>query len=101
MNNVARHSGGTKASIHLAQDRSSLKLTVEDNGRGFDSKKLYEGEGVASIARRMREIGGAADWDSRPGIGTRLTAVPPLLRAAPYMNWGGVYVATAAKIEMF
>ncbi len=32
VNNVARHSGGTRVSIHLNQDRVSLKLTVEDNG---------------------------------------------------------------------
>jgi signal transduction histidine kinase len=85
VNNVARHSGGTRVSIHLDQDRVSLKLTVEDNGHGFDSNKLYEGEGLASISRRTRDIGGTADWTSREDAGTRFTAILPL-RARGYLH---------------
>lgn len=89
VNNVARHSGGTTASIHLEQDGPSLKLTVEDNGHGFDVRQQYEGEGLASIARRMREIGGRAAWDSEPGGGTRFTAILPLRTRGVLHELGG------------
>jgi len=89
VNNVARHSGGTSAAIHLEQDGPSLKLTVEDNGHGFDPRQQYEGEGLASIARRMREIGGSATWDSEPGRGTRFTAILPLRTGGLLHELGG------------
>ena len=78
VNNVARHSGASKANIHLDQDRNFLKLTVEDNGRGFDPQRRYDGEGLTSIARRLAGIGGSAEWDSRPETGTRFAAIFPL-----------------------
>jgi signal transduction histidine kinase len=89
VNNVARHSGGTRASIRLDLDRRSLKLTVEDNGHGFDTGKLYEGEGLSSIARRIREIGGTADWDSTEGAGTRFKAILPLRTRGALHELGG------------
>ena len=88
VNNVARHSGGSKADIQLAHDGANLKLTVEDDGRGFDRRGRYEGEGLASIARRMREIGGSAEWDSQPGRGTRFTAILPLRARGPLQELG-------------
>jgi signal transduction histidine kinase/ligand-binding sensor domain-containing protein len=89
VNNVARHSGGTTATIHLEQDGPSLRLTVEDNGRGFDIRQQYEGQGLASIARRMRDIGGSAAWDSEPGRGTKFTAILPLRTGGALHELGG------------
>ncbi len=77
VNNVARHSGATKALIRLEQDSAHLTLTVQDDGRGFDPQKRCEGEGLASIRRRVREIGGSAEWRSGPDKGTKFTAVLP------------------------
>jgi signal transduction histidine kinase len=78
VNNVARHSGASRATVRLELDRGTLKLTVADDGRGFDASQSHAGEGLVSVARRMREIGGTATWDSEPGAGTRFTAVLPL-----------------------
>ena len=93
VNNVARHSGATRAAVRLEQDGPYLKLAVEDDGRGFDPARRYEGEGLVSITRRVRDIGGSAQWDSRPGAGTRFTAILPLRsRGAPHRlggRWGG------------
>jgi signal transduction histidine kinase/ligand-binding sensor domain-containing protein len=89
VNNVARHSGAAKASIQLEQSHDTLQLRIEDDGCGFEPDKLYEGEGLASIARRMREVGGMAEWDSRPGIGTRFTAVLPLRAGSTLHELGG------------
>jgi signal transduction histidine kinase len=78
VNNVARHSGAGKATIRLELVEGNLKLTVIDDGRGFDAAGAHAGEGLVSVARRMREIGGTATWESQPGSGTRFTAVLPL-----------------------
>jgi signal transduction histidine kinase/ligand-binding sensor domain-containing protein len=78
VNNVARHSGASETTIRLELDHHQLIMTVEDNGCGFDPQPRYPGEGLASIARRMRNLGGSAVWDSRPGAGTHFTATLPL-----------------------
>ena len=78
VNNVARHSGATKAAVRLSLDQAWLKMTVEDNGRGFNPDEAHAGEGLSSVARRLRDLGGKASWDSRSGDGTRFTAVLPL-----------------------
>jgi signal transduction histidine kinase/ligand-binding sensor domain-containing protein len=78
VNNVARHSGAAEANIRLELDHHVLIMTVEDNGCGFDPTPRYSGEGLTSIARRMRNLGGSAAWDSRQGGGTRFTASLPL-----------------------
>lgn len=81
VNNVARHSGGRTATIVLEATHKTFKLTIEDDGRGFDPSASYPGEGLVSIARRVGEMGGAVRWESRPGQGTRFTCSLPL--AAP------------------
>ncbi|HWD00687.1 MAG TPA: ATP-binding protein [Candidatus Sulfopaludibacter sp.] len=78
VNNVARHSGATKAAISLHLVENTLNLRVEDNGRGFEPGQTYDGEGLASVGRRMKDVGGSALWESRPGAGTCFTAVLPL-----------------------
>jgi signal transduction histidine kinase/ligand-binding sensor domain-containing protein len=78
VNNVARHSGARKTAIRLELTQGNLRLTVADDGRGFDTAQAHAGEGLVSVARRMREIGGVAKWESQPGEGTRFTAVLPL-----------------------
>jgi len=66
--------------VRVERDDSSLKLTVRDDGRGFDPTARFEGQGLASIARRMRDLGGTARWDSRPGQGATFTALVPMRR---------------------
>ena len=83
VNNVARHSGARKAAIRLEVIHGALKLTVTDDGRGFDPSRSHSGEGLVSVARRMREVGGTAAWESHPGGGTRFTAVLPLPGRTP------------------
>jgi len=77
VNNVARHSRARSTAIRLELAGGDLMLTVTDDGRGFDPSQAHPGEGLVSVARRMREIGGTATWESQPG-GTRFTAILPL-----------------------
>lgn len=83
VNNVARHSGAQKAAIRLEVDGGDLRLTVSDDGRGFDPSQSHAGEGLTSVSRRMREVGGSATWEAMPGGGTRFTAVLPLPGRSP------------------
>lgn len=84
VNNVSRHAGASRVSISLTTDGTTFTLKVKDDGRGFRHEDEHNGEGLASIARRMRHLGGTAVWDSQPGGGTVFTATLPL-RPHPYL----------------
>lgn len=80
--NVAKHSGATRAEIEFASDRRSLRLRVADNGRGFDPSQSTDGNGVASMRRRVRALGGVLTVDSEPGRGTTVVVDVDLRRHA-------------------
>jgi signal transduction histidine kinase len=78
VNNVARHAGGTEAGIDLRVDGGRLSLRLADNGRGFDPAAAGDGNGLASMRTRARELGGELVVDAAPGRGTILTLTLPL-----------------------
>jgi len=51
---------------------------VEDDGIGFDTAELADGEGLNSIRRRMKAVGGKAEWETERGLGTKFTVTLPL-----------------------
>jgi ligand-binding sensor domain-containing protein len=78
VNNVARHSGATRLTVRLAVTDGVLRMVVEDNGSGFDPAGEDAGEGLNSIQRRMKNLGGKAEWETESGRGTKFTATLPL-----------------------
>lgn len=58
--NALRHSGGNKIVFRCKNDGKRILLTVEDNGKGFDSSKLKEKNhyGLAVIRERVGLLDG-------------------------------------------
>ncbi|MBE3599573.1 MAG: hypothetical protein IMX02_12585 [Limnochordaceae bacterium] len=78
-NNIAVHAGAARAEVHLdVMPDGQLRLSIRDDGAGFDPATLQPGLGLRSIAARVVEMGGAWHIDSRPGLGTTLTVWIPL-----------------------
>jgi len=86
VNNVARHSGATAVSVRLTLKGSALQLMVQDNGGGFDTSARLEGEGIGSVRKRVRDLGGSAEWTSDPGRGTCFEATLPLGNRGSYIK---------------
>jgi signal transduction histidine kinase/ligand-binding sensor domain-containing protein len=76
VNNIARHSGATSATIELGLAQRELRLTVADDGHGFDVSGPVDGHGIASMRKRAAAVGGQLTITSAPGKGTtvRLSA---------------------------
>jgi len=76
LRNVRRHSRGTQAAIRLKFTRSKVKLTVSDDGRGFElpgmlSDFAAEGKlGLIGMQERARLLGGKLLVRSGLGRGT-------------------------------
>jgi signal transduction histidine kinase len=79
VSNVCRHADATHVRLLVsADDLGVFHLTLEDDGRGFDTdrKKSRGGRGLASIRARASMIDAEVRWHRRPdteGGGTRFT----------------------------
>ncbi len=80
LTNVARHAFATRVKIDLQVKRGVLTLSVADNGRGFDPRKLSESDclGLAGMRERASLLGGSLEMQSQAGKGTRVYFRLPL-----------------------
>ncbi len=77
LHNAARHSKATSVTVAIDIDHDRLRITIVDNGVGFDFDNRRDGFGVGNIIRRMDQLGGSAEFTSVPGEGTRVTLDAP------------------------
>jgi signal transduction histidine kinase len=77
--NVLRHSQASQTKLQEYLGDSNVKVTVDDNGKGFDVSILDEGEsmGLKLIKDRAEMLGGFMEVDSLIGQGTRITFQVP------------------------
>lgn len=78
--NIARHARASKVSVTLARNGQHLALTIQDDGRGFDtsSQSYMIGHGLANMRSRTEELKGSFELDSTVGQGTRLQLKIPI-----------------------
>ena len=79
LTNVARHARAAKARLALVMTPEEARLTIEDDGRGFDPAGVSGGRyGLLGMTERARLLGGALHVATAPGEGTRIEAIIPL-----------------------
>ena len=79
LGNAARHSQGTLVKVMLDLGDDRVRVSVDDNGKGFDADSVQQGNslGLKLIRERAEMLGGSFEMDSVPGKGSRiLFAVP-------------------------
>lgn len=77
MQNIARHSGATKAWIDFSATDDELLISVRDNGKGFDPKTVKYGLGFGNIRNRLLIYNGRLTLNSSPGKGCALSITVP------------------------
>lgn len=77
LHNCARHSQAHRVNVQVLKEASRILLSVDDDGKGFDAKRV-RGLGLAGMAERVHHLGGAFHVHSRPGGGTQLEVELPL-----------------------
>ena len=71
--NVLKHSHANTVWLRLAWNAPELRITVEDDGVGFDAQEADpSGNGIGNQASRMKDIGGTVEVQAKPGTGTRI-----------------------------
>ncbi len=74
LENVVRYAGTQRAAVLLREQRDVVRVTVADQGRGFEPA-LVSGLGFGlreDLAGRMTAAGGSSAVRSRPGAGTEV-----------------------------
>ncbi len=77
LHNCARHAQARSVKVVVKQEPSKILLSVEDDGRGFDARRV-RGLGLVGMEERVHHLGGAFEIESRPGTGTRVAVELPL-----------------------
>ena len=92
---MRKHADTKRVNISLRRHGRTVRLEVQDHGRGFPSTALAEratpGQqvGLAGMQERVGLLGGHWSIHSRPGAGTRVVAelpLPALAKNGPLPN---------------
>ncbi|WP_454723895.1 MULTISPECIES: cache domain-containing protein [Cupriavidus] len=86
LTNVERHAHARHVALVLDFAADATRLTVQDDGAGFDVARMQHdpkrGIGLRNLGERVAALGGEFEIDSRAGA-TRLRATVPVARPAP------------------
>jgi PAS domain S-box-containing protein len=79
LNNAIKYAEADEVRIILSNNEESLNLTIADNGKGFNSKKIgsngkpsSSGNGITNIQERTSLINGEFKIETAPGMGTKI-----------------------------
>ena len=72
INNAVKHAKATRIVVNFEIDGSDLKISIIDNGVGFDQSTIEAGNGLSSMKKRANEID--ADFEMKSSNqGTEIT----------------------------
>lgn len=75
LGNAARHSQATLIKVQVDLGNDLIRVSVDDNGKGFDPETLHESSnlGLKLIRERAEMLGGNFEIDSTSGSGARIS----------------------------
>ena len=85
LRNVSKHAGATAVEIALTATADVVRLTIADNGKGFDlaaARQRSCGLGLLSIDERVRLLQGTVAITTAPGAGTMVQVQVPVRATA-------------------
>ena len=78
INNIAKYSEATEATVSLSATTNHIILSIHDNGNGFDTNNPPMGNGLKNIQARCAGLGGIALIQSAIGKGVTITCSLPV-----------------------
>jgi two-component system NarL family sensor kinase len=78
LNNIRKHAGAREVTVKLTADAAAIRLSIRDDGRGFDPKEHREGcHGLIGMRERAQRCGGRLRVVSKLGTGTTISVSVP------------------------
>ena len=78
LKNCVKHAKSENVSVLFQLVEDKLKLTITDDGVGFNINKRKKGIGLKNIISRAKKIKAELDVDSKPGKGTTIKVTIPV-----------------------
>jgi hypothetical protein len=72
INNIVKHSKASKVSVLITAEKNAITIYIKDNGIGFDTSEVYEGNGLESFKTRSEEEDLIVSLNSVKGEGTEV-----------------------------
>lgn len=84
--NAAKYSACTSFHTSIRKSNHAITIDLHDNGKGFNLAQVnsYNGNGIANMKHRAKEIGAEILISSEPGAGTRISVELPLVGREPH-----------------
>jgi PAS domain S-box-containing protein len=85
LTNAWKHASPRAVSVLVHRNPESVRLVVEDDGRGFDAAERQAPRqlGLLGMRERVHLVGGSVTVESSIGVGTTLCVTVPIPAAAP------------------
>ncbi len=78
INNVIKHADANKIEIRLEMNKKVVIVSIEDNGKGFDTANNFKGIGLQNIYQRVASMHGKVEINSIVGKGTTVSFEIPI-----------------------
>ena len=75
LNNIIKHANAQNVIISLKKEAQQIQVTVQDDGRGFDTSLKRNGVGLRNISSRAEVNNGTVSIISKPGQGCELRVI--------------------------
>ncbi|MFT3822792.1 MAG: two-component regulator propeller domain-containing protein [Chitinophagaceae bacterium] len=72
INNVVKHAKATGVQISLTKENGSFIMEINDNGKGIDTARYSNGQGLSNMRMRAQRLKGSVDVISGNGVTIRL-----------------------------
>lgn len=80
--NALKHADASYISLEITYQKQMVKITVQDNGKGFSVEKVEarmgEHFGIVGMRERVELLEGRFDIESKEGTGTKITMIVPI-----------------------
>jgi signal transduction histidine kinase len=70
INNIIRHAAADTIRVDVIKDMSGIRISIADNGKGFDTAGKAEGVGLQNLKSRSKLINATLSINSKTGEGT-------------------------------
>jgi len=82
LSNVRKHARASRVWVRLQREDLWVRVTIEDDGLGFEPGKVTSPDrhhfGLQTMRERAEGLGGTLEIDTAPGRGTRIVAILPV-----------------------
>ena len=75
INNAIKYADASKINISISKNNNNLKISIKDNGTGFDINTVELGNGLSNMEKRMNEIDGKINISSKKNSGTDIQII--------------------------